>query len=163
MTEEGLACVNQLVQTVKDRQCKPLLFQQAIKYYAAYMASSMSFVDLFKDLEKYVDNPVSRWKVALRVKRGLTDTSKKGGLYKDQVYLEGAVKILSLRSHLDFKRLLCGKISLTDYHRPEIVDILNYEGQILPPFMEDMELYLACLDEIAECNHIEDIEIIDDE
>ena len=121
----------------------------------------MSFVDLFKDLEKYVDNPKSRWKVALRVKRGLTDTSKKGGLYKDQVYLEGAVKVLSLRHHLDFKRLLCGKISLTDYHRPEIVDILNYEGQILPPFMEDMDSYLDCLDEIAKYNHIEDVEIIE--
>lgn len=110
-----------------------------------------------------MDNPVSRWKAALRVKRGLTDTSKKGGLYKDQVYLEGAVKILSLRHHLDFKSLLCAKISLSDYHRPEIFRLLNYEGQILPPFMENMEDYLECLNEIAECNHIEDIEIIDED
>lgn len=88
----------------------------------------MSFVDLFKDLEKYVDNPHSRWKVALRVKRGLTDSSRKGGLYKDQVYLEGAVKILSLRHHLDFKSIMAGKISLNDYHRPEIFDMINYDG-----------------------------------
>ena len=33
--------------------------------------------------------------------------------------------------------------------------MLNYEGQLLPPFMYDMEEYMACLDVIAECNHIE--------
>jgi hypothetical protein len=43
----------------------------------------MSFVDLFKDLEKYIDSPQARWKFVLRVKRGLTDTSLSGGLYKD--------------------------------------------------------------------------------
>jgi hypothetical protein len=39
------------------------------------MAKNMSFVDLFKDLERYVDNPAHRWKFVLRVKRGLVDTS----------------------------------------------------------------------------------------
>ena len=64
----------------------------------------------------------------LRVKRGLTDTSQKGGLYKDQVYLEGAVKILSQRKALNFTALLCGKISLTDLVRPEIYGLLNFEN-----------------------------------
>jgi len=53
----------------------------------------------------------------LRVKRGLTDTSMKGGLYKDQVYLEGAIKVLQQRKTLNFKGLLCGKISLEDINR----------------------------------------------
>jgi hypothetical protein len=39
------------------------------------MAKELSFVDLFRDLEKYVDDPQSRWKFVLRVKRGLTDSS----------------------------------------------------------------------------------------
>jgi len=111
-TEEGLACTNQMIQTVIDDRCKPFLYRSALNYYSAYMAKQLSFVDLFKDLEKYVDSPNARWKFVLRVKRGLTDTSQKGGLYKDQVYLEGAVKILSQRKHLNFKALLCGKISL---------------------------------------------------
>ncbi len=55
------------------------------------MASKLGFVDLFNDLEKYIDNPRRRFKLTLRVKRGLTDTSEPGGLYKDQVYLEGAI------------------------------------------------------------------------
>lgn len=62
------------------------------------------------------------------MKRGLTDTSKPGGLYKDQLYLEGAVKILSMRNALNFKSLLCGKLSLEDYHRHEINSALNYEN-----------------------------------
>ena len=32
--------------------------------------------------------------------------------------------------------------------------MLNYEGQILPPFMADMDEYFRCLDEIGKCNHI---------
>ena len=43
----------------------------------------MSFVDLFNDIEKYIDDKMSRWKFVLRVKRGLMDTSEPGGLYKD--------------------------------------------------------------------------------
>ena len=117
-----------MVQTVKDRVCKPFLYRSALNYYTAYMAKQMSFVDLFKDLEKYVDDPANRWKFVLRVKRGLVDTSQKGGLYKDQVYLEGAVKILSHRRAINFTALLCGKISLTDLVRPEIYSLLNYEN-----------------------------------
>ena len=49
----------------------------------AYNASKMGFVELFHDLGRYIDNENSRWKFTLRVKRGLQDTSKKGGLYKD--------------------------------------------------------------------------------
>ncbi len=77
----------------------------------------MGFVDLFNDIEKYIDDKMSRWKFVLRVKRGLMDTSEPGGLYKDQVYLEGAVAILRERKYLDFHGLCCGKISLDDMKR----------------------------------------------
>lgn len=117
-----------MVQTVKDGKCKPFLYRSALNYYAAYMAKQLSFVDLFKDLEQYVDTASARWKFVVRVKRGLTDTSQKGGLYKDQVYLEGAVKILSMRKALNFKALLCGKISLQDLPRDDVYPILNYEN-----------------------------------
>ncbi len=53
----------------------PFLFKPALNYYACYKASEMSFVELFNDLEKYVDSPKKRWKYVLRVKRGLSDTS----------------------------------------------------------------------------------------
>ena len=90
----------------------------------------------------------------------MTDTSRPGGLYKDQLYLEGAIRILSMRNSLNFKSLLCGKLSLEDYHRPEINSKFNYENQVLPLFMHDMVKYHFCLDQIARVNHIEDIEIV---
>ena len=127
-TEEGLACTNQMVQTVKTGHCKPFLFRSALNYYTNMMAKQLSFVDLYHCLERYVNDPESRWKYALRAKRGLTDTSRAGGMYKDQVYLEGAVKILMRRKTLDFKTLLCGKISLDDYARNKLMSQCVYDG-----------------------------------
>jgi hypothetical protein len=83
----------------------------------AYKASKLSFVDLFDDIKKYIDDKHSRWKYVMRVKRGVMDTTEPGGLYKDQVYLEGAVTILKERKTLDFHGMCCGKISLEDMKR----------------------------------------------
>ena len=58
------------------------------------MSSRMSFVELFEDIGKYIDDPEGRWKLAIRWKRGTVETKEMGGFYKDQVYLEGAVRIL---------------------------------------------------------------------
>ena len=74
------------------RRC--YLYKPALNYYMCCKASELSFTELFNDLEKYVDCPQLRYKYVLRVKRGLNDTSKPGGLYKDQVYLEGALILL---------------------------------------------------------------------
>jgi len=94
-TEEGFACTNQQVRiALSETQGNPFLYRQALNYYMACKASQMSFVELFNDIHKYIDDKHSRWKFVLRVKRGLSDTSEPGGLYKDQVYLEGAVAIL---------------------------------------------------------------------
>jgi len=61
----------------------PYLYRPALNYYMGFKASQMSFVDLFNDIGKYIDDLMSRWRYCLRVKRGLTDTSEPGGLYKD--------------------------------------------------------------------------------
>jgi hypothetical protein len=100
------------------------------------MASKMSFVDLFNDLEKYIDNSRRRWKCVVRVKRGISDTGEPGGLYKDQVYLEGAIQILRERTNIDFLGLYCGKLSLEDLKRPMIEKRIKKDcGLILPTFM----------------------------
>jgi len=65
-------------------------------------ASEVSFSQLFNEVAKYVDNPKQRYRYVLRVKRGLADTSKPGGLYKDQVYLEGAMQLLQHRKEIDW-------------------------------------------------------------
>jgi len=53
---------------------------------------------------------------------------------------------------------MCGKISLYDLKREIINRNLNYDGQLLPKFMDDMDEYMRCLDIIAETNHIEIVE-----
>jgi hypothetical protein len=35
---------------------------------------------LYKSLEKYIDDPIERWKHCVRAKRGLGDTSQAGGM-----------------------------------------------------------------------------------
>ena len=47
-------------------------------YYAAYKASKLSFVELFKDLGQFTESPEVRWDYCLRTKRGQVDTSKPG-------------------------------------------------------------------------------------
>ena len=59
--------------------------------------------------------------------------------------------------------MLCGKISLDDLARPEISSLLNFEGILLPPFMEDMVEYSYSLEEIAKCNHIASLEELGEE
>ena len=91
-TEEGLASINQLCDHALAGAPKPYLYKGAINYYACCKAAEMSFVQLFEEMGKYIDDPFRRqgwlkcrWKHCLRVKRGMTDTSQPGGMYKDQV------------------------------------------------------------------------------
>ena len=56
--------------------------------------------------------------MSVRVKRGLIETEVHGGLYKDQVYLEGVVHILMSRRFFDLRALYAGKISLEDFNKP---------------------------------------------
>ena len=130
------------------------MYRSALNYYAAFMASKLSFVELFNDLEKYIDSRLSRWRFVLRLKRGLIQTSEPGGLYKDQCYLEGAVEFLQNRNSLDIIGLFTGKISIEDLNKPKIQKVLNKESIKLPTYVQDMEKYMGALDIIARTNHI---------
>ena len=69
----------------------------ALHYYSCVLASQLGFKEMFKALEHIIQDPNKRWKECVRVKRGLSDTSQLGGMYKDQIYLSGAIKILKIR------------------------------------------------------------------
>ena len=84
----------------------------------------------------------------------MVDTGEPGGLYKDQVYLEGAINILKERRTIDFVGLFCGKLSLEDLKRPAIEKRLKKENILLPRFMDDMDDYMKALDVIAKTNFI---------
>ena len=83
-----------MLENAKDPEQFTSLFKPALNYYLCCRASEVSFSQLYNEIAKYVDNPRQRYRYVLRVKRGLADTSQPGGLYKDQVYLEGAMELL---------------------------------------------------------------------
>lgn len=153
-TEEGLASLNTQMDAAMDSKRKPYLWSAALHYYSSTLAKSMSFVEIFNSLKKYVEDPVKRWKECVRVKRGLTDSSLPGGCCKDQMYLRGAAKILKHRNEIDFQRLYIGKLSLEDYFRPDIQEIMNTEEMLFPIFLGDIPAYLSALDRIAELNNM---------
>ena len=51
----------------------------------------------------------------MRVKRGMTDTSKPGAFCKDQATFDGALRILERRKEIYFPGLFAGKVSLETY------------------------------------------------
>lgn len=153
VTEEGLACVNQMIEKAQMKNKSKFLYKAALNYYTAYQASTMSFVELYNDLATYQEDPVKRWRMCLWVKRGMTDTSKPGGLYKDQVYLAGALSILKYRKHIDFVALFSGKISLSDLNRPFILRVMNTKNIKLPYFVQGW-FYNKALDTLAKANFI---------
>jgi hypothetical protein len=48
----------------------------------------------------------------MRVKRGIKDTSQQGGMYKDQVYLIGAIEVLKARKKIDFLKFFSVKMGV---------------------------------------------------
>ncbi len=60
-TEEGLASLNQLCHVALSDAAPPFLFQCALYYYTCNSAINKSFVELFDDLAKYIDNPRRRY------------------------------------------------------------------------------------------------------
>lgn len=55
----------------------------------ACKAAEMTFKQLYDHLTIYVKSPEHRWRLCMRVKRGLLDPNDLGGYGKDQCYFEG--------------------------------------------------------------------------
>ena len=145
---EGLACLNTYVHS----PCK-LLWRAALHYYSAVMANLLSFEDLYKDLEKYIDDGERRWSECLRVKRGFMEQTGPGCFCKDQVYLKGAIQILRERRNLDFRLLYSGKLCLEDIPRMKSLVRIDLDKVQLPYFIQDdPEDYMRELDEIERVN-----------
>ncbi|XP_078085051.1 putative tyrosine carboxypeptidase MATCAP2 [Mustelus asterias] len=152
-TEEGLASIHSVL-FHKD----PFLWRAALLYYTVYQASHMSFRELFQDIGKFVENPNTRWDYCVRAKRGQTDTSQPGCFSKDQVYLDGILKILRHRDNIDFQLLTAlGKVSYEDVDRLKVTAIL--QSAQIPHFMRDQGRYLEQLDKIMEVNGLIDCEL----
>ncbi|KAF6077900.1 KIAA0895 like [Phyllostomus discolor] len=152
-TEEGLASLH----SVLFRK-QPFLWRAALLYYTIYRAAQMSFRQLFQDLARYVQDADVRWEYCVRAKRGQTDTSLPGCFSKDQVYLDGIVRILRHRQTIDFPLLTSlGKVSYED------VDHLRPHGVLdntrVPHFMQDLARYRQQLEHIMTTNRLDEAEL----
>ncbi|XP_028256914.1 uncharacterized protein KIAA0895-like [Parambassis ranga] len=149
-TEEGLASLHSVL-----LRKQPYLWRAALLYYTVYHATSMSFSQLFSHIARFVQDPDVRWEYCLRAKRGQTDTSQPGCFSKDQVYLDGILRILRHRRAIDFKMLTSlGKVSYEDVEKLRHLAVLQRTR--IPHFMRDQERYLQHLDHIVAVNELDD-------
>ncbi len=108
-TEEGLAVLNEDLNGLMTNR---VLRNYAARVVAVDMALKGSFSDIYKHLKKYFAKKAA-FKLAVRAKRGVADTSKPGGMIKDHVYLQGYYELKKwLEQGGDLKKLYYGKIGL---------------------------------------------------
>lgn len=109
ITEEGLAVYNE------DRA--GLLSNDILKNYAGRvvavdLALKNSFSTVYTDLLEFFPKE-DAWTLTLRVKRGISDTSKPGAFTKDHIYLSGYYMIKDfVRKGGNLKSLYVGKIGI---------------------------------------------------
>ncbi|XP_064169006.1 microtubule-associated tyrosine carboxypeptidase [Anguilla rostrata] len=152
-TEEGLASLHSVL-----LRKQPFLWRAALLYYTVHHAARMSFSQLFSHLARFVRDPAVRWEYCIRAKRGQTDTSSSGCFSKDQVYLDGILRILRHRRDIDFKMLASlGKVSYEDVERLRHLAVLHKTR--IPHFMQDQERYLQHLDHIVAVNELDDSQL----
>lgn len=141
-TEEGLA--------VNNEEMHGCLRTSTLRAYAGRVIAINSslqkgFRDVFNELRNYFDDDFA-WRLVLRAKRGLTDTSKTGAYTKDYLYLEGYYKVkefLEKEGSAGIRSLYYGKIGI------EHIPILSrIEGLQQPKYVPDSEEFKAVLEDI---------------
>ena len=112
MTEEGLAVYNQ-EQTESSETIKK--YWPASSVIGIYSAMRGSFTDVYKEVVELGFGAERAWRVALKAKRGLTDTSQPGAFTKDFIYYKGYKMVKAFaEAGGDLTRLYCGKTNLED-------------------------------------------------
>lgn len=107
-TQEGLAMHN--VETRLGLNTRFLILQDAL-----YTALHGSFAQVFKKIHSYGLEDEDAFHMALKVKRGLIDTSQDGAFTKDYLYYSGYNQIKSyIKAGGDLKKLYLGKINSSD-------------------------------------------------
>ena len=130
MTEEGLAVVNEEMNGCLDNT---ILKRYASRVVAVNMATKYSFRKTYDYLKKYLDKDLA-WRTTVRVKRGLTDTSKPGGCTKDYAYLRGYFAVKKyIEDGGDIQKLYYGKVGIQHVELLGKIDDL-VEPKLLPAF-----------------------------
>ena len=111
---------------------------------------------MWAELSHFLGNDAERlWTTCLRVKRGLEDTGKPGGYYKDQSNFAGAMRLLQQRQTIDWTLLHAVRVSLEDFGRatPAAKRALDERKDVLlPAFVRDGAAYREALEAMAVAN-----------
>lgn len=153
-TEEGLASIAQLYEAAVSETRSLLLFKPALNYYSAFLASQNSFCDLYTKLKEFINDSEKLWYQCMRVKRGISNTSSPGGMFKDQSYFIGAINILKKRKEVNFQKMYSGKISLNNLKNKFNELSLVKDECIYPYFIKDQKKFMEILDKISNANYI---------
>jgi len=151
-TEEGLATLHSLL-ALKNK----CAYRPARSYMAASYAHEHTFAETFAYLEPWVDDPEKRWRITLRQKRGVIDTSMPGSFTKDLVYFKGFRQVAEwfpqpLERVNDLYR---GKIALEDIDKAVEMN-QNFES-LLPLFItKDYDMYLERVDQVKKINGLDE-------
>lgn len=112
MTEEGLAVYNQEQTESSETQKR---YWPASSVIGIYIAMSGSFADVYAEVLKLGFDAKRAWQVALKAKRGMTDTGKTGAFTKDFIYYKGYKMILDfVKKGGDLTDLYYGKTNIND-------------------------------------------------
>ncbi len=135
-TEEGLAVYNQERTEFGETEKK---YWPASSVVGIYRAMYGSFADVYAELVKLGFSMDRAWKVALKAKRGLADTSKPGAFTKDFVYFKGHRMILDfIEKGGDLRNLYYGKINMNDLDIVKKVKGLK-KPTFLPTYLREKE------------------------
>lgn len=135
-TEEGLASYNEEQQGVSNPH---IIKRLARNVLMTNIASKGSFMDVYKTIRPYFEENEEgnekTFKMCVRIKRGLGDTSKPGGFLKDHSYFQGFCKIKKfVKEGGDIKKLYSGKIGIEHLYLLEKGVLKN--PKIIPSFLE---------------------------
>lgn len=142
-TEEGIA-VN-----IEEMHCclrTNTLRAYAGRVLAVNLSLQKGFRDVFNNLKEHFNDDFA-WRLTLRAKRGLTDTSKPGAYTKDYLYLDGYYKVkkfLEENGEQGLKKLYYGRIDVE-----QIPLISQLEGLKEPEFLPNSEVFNKLMQEIS--------------
>merc|ERR1719335_646448 len=109
-----------------------LMWSQALRYFACCVAAKSSFSETFATLEPHVPDRVKRFRLCVRVKRGLFDTAQPGALNIDQAYFRGAMELMQHADEIDLLDLYLGQLAWEDlpkcrnYGRRQVVRLPKF-------------------------------------
>ena len=90
------------------------------------------FSETFATLEPHVPDRVKRFRLCVRVKRGIFDTAQPGALNIDQAYFRGAMELMQHADEIDLLDLYLGQLAWEDlpkcrnYGRRQVVRLPKF-------------------------------------